>query len=64
MANGKAKRVVVGIGETAVGKLPQMTSLAIQLQAIQRAIKDAGLQPVDVVGMPASQPGDDRRQTD
>jgi hypothetical protein len=42
----EGKCAIVGIGETAVGKLPEMTSLAIQLEAIRLAIKDAGLRPI------------------
>jgi acetyl-CoA acetyltransferase len=59
----KGKCAIVGIGETAVGKLPEMTSLAIQLEAIRLAIKDAGLRPADIDGVLAIQPGDDPRRS-
>lgn len=42
MMSAKGKCAVVGIGETTVGKLPEMTTLGIQLDAIRRALKDAG----------------------
>lgn len=63
MSSAKAKCAIVGIGETAVGKLPEVTSLAIQLEALQRAIKDAGLRAADVGGALAIQPGDDPRRS-
>jgi acetyl-CoA acetyltransferase len=63
MIDLKSKCAIVGIGETAVGKLPEMTSMAVQLQAIQLAIKDAGLKPADVDGVLAIQPADDPRRS-
>lgn len=62
MIDLKSKCAIAGIGETAVGKLPEMTSLAIQLQAIRLAIQDAGLHPADIDGVLAIQPGDDPRR--
>ncbi len=50
---------IVGIGETAVGKLPQISTLGIQLEAIRCAIQDAGLRPSDVDGVLAIQPSND-----
>jgi acetyl-CoA acetyltransferase len=57
------KCAIAGIGETAVGKLPEMTSLAIQLEAIRLAIKDAGLRSGDIDGVLAIQPADDPRRS-
>src|SRR5574341_1628104 len=54
---------IVGIGETAVGKLPAMSSLGIQLEAIRLALKDAQLRPEDIDGLLAIQPADDPRRS-
>jgi acetyl-CoA acetyltransferase len=62
MIDLKSKCAIVGIGETEVGKLPNVTSLAIQLKAIRLAIRDAGLKPADIDGVLAIQPGDDPRR--
>ena len=40
MTGLKNKGAIVGIGETAVGKLPTMSSTGIQLEAIRLALKD------------------------
>jgi acetyl-CoA acetyltransferase len=58
----KNKCAIVGIGETAVGKLPDMSSISIQLEAIRLALKDARLRPSDVDGLLAIQPADDPRR--
>lgn len=63
MINPKGKCAVVGIGETAVGKLPEMTTLGINLEAIRLALKDGGLQPADVDGLLTIQPSDDPRRS-
>lgn len=63
MSSPKATCAIVGIGETAVGKLPEMTSLAIQLEATRLALKDAGLKPSEVDGFLAIQPADDPRRS-
>jgi 3-oxoacyl-[acyl-carrier-protein] synthase III len=52
----KAKCAIVGVGETAVGKLPDRTTLTIQLDAVRLALRDAGLGPSDVDGLLAIQP--------
>ncbi len=56
MQNLKGRYAIVGIGETAVGKLPELTTLALALQAVHRALGDAGLGPTDVDGVLADQP--------
>ncbi len=43
--------VIVGIGETPVGKLPDMGSVQIQALAVLEAVKDAGLRLRDVNGL-------------
>jgi acetyl-CoA acetyltransferase len=63
MSSPKATCAIVGIGETVVGKLPEMTSLAIQLEATRLALKDAGLKPSEVDGFLAIQPADDPRRS-
>jgi acetyl-CoA acetyltransferase len=63
MSSPKGKCAIVGIGETAVGKLPELTSLAISLEATRLALKDAGLKPSDVDGFLAIQPADDPRRS-
>ena len=45
MITPKGKCAIVGIGETAVGKLPEITTLGIQLEAIRLALRDAALRP-------------------
>jgi acetyl-CoA acetyltransferase len=43
--------VIVGVGESDIGKLPQMTGLGLNAQAAKRAIDDAGLRPSDIDGL-------------
>ncbi len=61
--NPKGKCAIVGVGETPVGKLPEITTLGIQLEAIRQALKDAGLGPNDVDGLLAIQPGNDPQRS-
>ncbi len=63
MIDAKAKCAIVGVGETAVGKLPDMTTMAIQLDAVRLALRDAGLGPSDVDGLLAIQPNNDPRRS-
>jgi acetyl-CoA acetyltransferase len=63
MTDLKNKCAIVGIGETAVGKLPGISSIGIQLEAIRLALKDAALGPADVDGVLAIQPADDPRRS-
>jgi len=63
MIDPKAKCAIVGVGETAVGKLPDMTTLAIQLDAVRLALRDAHLGPADVDGLLAIQPNNDPRRS-
>ena len=43
--------VIIGIGETPVGKLPGWGAVQIQAQAVQEALRDAGLSVRDVDGL-------------
>lgn len=61
--NSKGKCAIVGVGETPVGKLPEITTLGIQLEAVRRALKDAGLGPNDVDGLLAIQPNNDPQRS-
>jgi acetyl-CoA acetyltransferase len=63
MSGLKNSCAIVGIGETAVGKLPMMSSMGIQLAAVRLALKDARLRPNDVDGLLAIQPADDPRRS-
>jgi acetyl-CoA acetyltransferase len=56
MLNLKGQYAIAGIGETAVGRLPEMTTLGLTLQAVHRALADAGLRPSDVDGVLCDQP--------
>ncbi|TDA69525.1 MAG: thiolase family protein [Clostridia bacterium] len=47
----RAKTAIVGIGETAVGKLPGKTSMQLMAEASAQAIEDAGLKKDDVDGV-------------
>lgn len=51
-----ARCAVVGIGETAVGKLPGSTPLSLNLEASVRAVEDAGLTLRDIDGVLTQQP--------
>ena len=61
--NLKGKCAIVGIGETGVGKLPEVTTLGLQLEAIRRALKDAALGPSDIDGVLAIQPNNDPQRS-
>ena len=61
--SAKGACAIVGVGETAVGKLPEMTTLGVQLEAIGRAVKDAGLGPKDINGLLAIQPSNDPQRS-
>ena len=43
--------VIVGVGESDIGKLPNMTGLGLNAQAARRAVADAGLKPTDIDGL-------------
>jgi acetyl-CoA acetyltransferase len=59
----KGACAIVGVGETAVGKLPEMTTLGVHLQAIARALHDAQLAPKHIDGLLAIQPGNDPQRS-
>ena len=43
--------VIVGVGESDIGKLPHMTGLGLNAQAARRAIADAGLRHSEIDGL-------------
>src|SRR5258707_8450139 len=45
------RAVIVGVGESDIGKLGHMTGLGLNAQAAKRAIDDAGLRPSDIDGV-------------
>ena len=45
------KGVIVGVGESDIGRLPHMTGLGLNAQAAARAIADAGLRPSQIDGL-------------
>ncbi len=45
------KAVIVGVGESDIGKMPHMTGLGLNAQAAKRAIDDAGLKVSDIDGL-------------
>ncbi|OWU84212.1 hypothetical protein ATO6_14305 [Oceanicola sp. 22II-s10i] len=49
--SGRDAIVLAGIGETRVGKLPGLSSVELQAEAVIRAVKDAGLALHDVDGL-------------
>ena len=50
------KYAIVGIGETAVGKLHGRSTMSLHLEAVAKALDDAGLQAQDVDGLLTNQP--------
>lgn len=47
----KNKVAIVGVGESDIGRVPNMTGLGLNAQAARRAILDAGLKPSDIDGL-------------
>ncbi|MHA6730200.1 thiolase C-terminal domain-containing protein [Devosia sp. A369] len=45
------RAVIVGVGESDIGRLPHMTGLGLNAQAARRAIADAGLKHTDIDGL-------------
>jgi acetyl-CoA acetyltransferase len=45
------RAVIVGVGESDIGRLPHMTGLGLNAQAARRAIADAGLKPSEIDGL-------------
>lgn len=43
--------VIVGVGESDIGRLPHMTGLGLNAQAARRAIADSGLKHTDIDGL-------------
>ena len=56
MTNISGKCAIVGVGETKSGKVPGVSTLALHLDAIKRALEDAGLQNSEVDGLLTNQP--------
>lgn len=56
MSNPSGRCAIVGIGETAVGKLPERTTLSLHLEAIRLAIADSGLGKDAIDGLLTNQP--------
>lgn len=47
----KDKYAIVGIGQTRVGKIPEMSDYGLQVEAAKRAMDDAGLKKADIDGI-------------
>jgi len=47
----KDKYAIVGVGQTRVGKIPEMSDYGIQVEAAKRAMDDAGLKKTDIDGI-------------
>lgn len=45
------RAVIVGVGESEIGRTPHMSGLGLNAQAARRAIKDAGLKHSDIDGL-------------
>src|SRR5919199_216754 len=56
MGSLSGKYAIVGIGETASGKLPGVSTLALHIEAVKRALEDAGLSNHEVDGLLTNQP--------
>lgn len=52
----RRRYAIVGIGETELGKLGDVTTMTLHVEAVKRALADAGLAPGDVDGLLANQP--------
>jgi acetyl-CoA acetyltransferase len=50
-ASLKNKVAIVGVGESDIGKVPNMTGLGLNAQAAKRALDDAGLKVSDIDGV-------------
>ena len=51
MTGLRNKVIVAGVGESDIGKVPQMTGVGLNAQACKRALDDAGLTLKDVDGL-------------
>ncbi|MGD9945204.1 MAG: thiolase family protein [Burkholderiaceae bacterium] len=47
----RGKVAIVGVGESDIGRVPQLSGLGLNAQAARRALDDAGLKPADVDGL-------------
>jgi acetyl-CoA acetyltransferase len=45
------RAVIVGVGESDIGRLPHMTGLGLNAQAARRAVADAGMKHTDIDGL-------------
>jgi acetyl-CoA acetyltransferase len=51
MSTLRNKTAIVGVGESDIGKVPNMTGLGLNAQAARRALDDAGLALADIDGL-------------
>lgn len=56
MGNLRGRHAIVGVGETKVGKLPGVSTLALHVDAVKKAIDDAGLGAHEIDGLLTNQP--------
>ena len=47
----KNKYAIVGVGYTPQGRIPDRTSLSFHLEAVSKAMQDAGLEKKDIDGL-------------
>jgi acetyl-CoA acetyltransferase len=52
----KGRCAIAGIGETKVGKIPDLSAMALNLEASRKAIEDAGLRNKDIDGVLSLKP--------
>ena len=48
MASLKDKYAIVGVGHSALGKVPELSDYGLQVTAVKAALDDAGLKKTDV----------------
>ncbi len=51
MTELRNKVVIAGVGESRIGKVPEMTGLGLNAEAARRAVADAGLEMADIDGL-------------
>jgi len=50
-ASLKDKYAIVGIGQSRIGKVPELSDYGLQLTAVKHALDDAGLKKQDIDGL-------------